>query len=719
MASTAQDQEMQAFYTAAKRSGLLGSDPEIAAWSKAAIRAGIIADAPAAKTSTAPRPSPPARPKAAATPPAPPRTKPAAVPRTFEEASISPFAPTAAQAGVTPRAGGQEPSGVLQWFSSLSNAYNGYLNELARQGKKIPSITADPAAHMRALPQAMQEAFAEGARHFGPEAVNPTHFRTMFNLQPGKAGRAEYNAAAALDYVSSALTDPTNIVMGPVGKGVSKALAPVGKVVGKVAAPVGRIAARATAKVAGTPLGREIASAAADLAPAAKTLTRWTRTLLLSRPSSAIANGIVNPVMQTTDELARHGIPLSTLETKETRTALGALRTYLKTGTATGDVAELLQHSPGILEAPAIAGGQAATKNPAFRLMSWGDQKAKVALYTSLKRGGLSPAEAARRVESAMMSYENIPKVFQEADRHGLLMFGSYMAASTKGFGGQLLTRPDLIARYPRFQQQMFSEFPGSREEFRKLPEFRRRPTTIPIGNGYFIDFARWHQWSDQFAQLQDALKNGLPKPGVPTLQEAGQKTFAGPLVGASVAESRLPKPPEGDLSPGWWRLIKNIFPAAGDTERIVQAVRQLPLSDRKTDEPQPILHAILQAGLGASIVRAELGPEKQRRQRETIGQRRMTAREFVSDLRQRKESGKVRNRFAGTFQGLQNSEEAKREYMDARKYFAAQRDSPLNSRAGHLTDDGREKITDAYLRLMAVTERYKALRRAEQDRAR
>jgi hypothetical protein len=705
-------------------------------------------------------------------------------------AAFSPFAPTEAevQAAAAKSKGAQKAPrsrNPLAMVTYLSNAYNAYLNQLAREGKRLPSVT-DPAAMFSALPPALQRAFEEGARSFGPEAVEPQHLRIKFGAEKGKTGRAEYNTLAVLDYLTSLGTDPTNLVAGPAGKLAGKAASPITRRVGtaleggKAQAAVMRAqraretaetafqsakanatnpAGRATLRKLGKEVGQaraaeqaaiqaaeglaqssraaKVGVGAAKTKPvvatlkveqgaaailrrdAAKLEDAWFKLVggqkgaLMSRPSSLLADTIGNAAAAE-GELARHGVPLAklALHGKGAKAELDAFRA----GNLVGDVAELETHAPGVLGTfVQQTMGAPKSKNPLLEARSYADQMMKIALYKELKKR-LGPEEAAKRVKIALFDYSDRPALLQLADKYGAWIFTGFPVAATKSFVDTLVTRPDLIARYPRLQEQLMREFPGSDTAYDKLPSYQRGPFTFPTGENTFADLSRYHPYGMALG-LMDAGKRAATQgfaPAPPDSREVAEQGVIGPTHRAlrkavSGAKSGAPR------SEQMWDYIREEVmgrvPAVRDIARLRDAWMGAGTSDWKTAEPQSRGSAVAQALLGISTVKGETEPEKLTRQDAKINARGATADNIAAKLEAGLLAGTVKNPYKKEAARIANFDEAKREFRAADRYLQSMILSPKNiDEKGKVLTGGFNRIRDAVLRLKALEDRLNVL---------
>lgn len=677
--------------------------------------------------------------------------------------------------------------GPLDYAGSLGNAYNAYLNELAEQGKNVPSLIDDPIGALRATPGALGAALSEGRAHFGPEAVAPRHLRTMLGMKEGETGRGAYNAVAVLDYLTSLGTDPTNIVAGPVMKGIGKAVeattipARLGRVAeGAKAQAAAQAAARAQAtaktayasakaKGAGRETLRGLAgelaqakaarkaadeaaaqlaegsraaalgvagaktkpatlavgaeqSAAAHLKQEGTKLTKARRAVvghikgaLLSNLGTAATN-VGGLAVMAEHALREAGVPIATFLGR-TKGSRAALATWRKTKQETGDLAELLQHAPGILETPAILGQKAGqvTKNPILKAQQHADELAKLNLFSALKPT-LGAEEAAKRVKTLLFDYSDVPAIVKVLDRDGRALFGSFSYAAGRAMLDAVVRRPDLIARYPRLQQQLLQEFPGSEEAFKKLKPYQRENLPVPTGGESFVDVSRYHPLS-QFTDIGKAIKGTIgvdPGEGPPGPMAVVERTALGPTARAlQKVEWQKGAPPAEKARALVSELVQSHFPQYRDLLRWRAALEGTARSDRRTAAPQTVGEAALQS-VGATSARGEVEPERRRRLGGEITARARAARPLIAALDQALSSGALKNPFAGEAAKKENFDDARRAFMDSRTHLRMMLTSPRNITAeGKITPNGRARIRDAYLRTLALRE---AVRRTRRD---
>ena len=687
-------------------------------------------------------------------------------------------------------AGVMGPKADLQWVSSLSNAYAAFLNEIARQSKTYPpeQRALNPAVTYAALKAALSEA----RRAFGPEAVNPEHFRILYNAKKGTTDRATYNMLAALDYVSSIATDPTNLVAGPVMKGVGKALSPVTRPVAGAAgqlvtggkAEVALQNATARAEYLGKQLGftpggssqwqkraaeygqaRQAERRASAAVQGQRGLgklgakvssqgpVRWTATAerhaknqlaqeaahwlksveagvslqkgaILTRPSSLVADSLGN-LGAAEVELTRQGVSKRLFLGAGPR-ALAEARAFAK-GQAVGDAAELIQHAPEVLgtltqQVQAGATGtlsKALAANPLLKGRTDLDRAMKIALFAALKPK-LGAAAAAQRVRAALFDYSDRPALMQLADRWGLWIFNGFPLAATKNFVETITKRPDLVARYPRLQQQLLNEFPGSREAYEQLPGYRRGPFTYPIGPDEsgaqrFIDMGRVSPWSFpmglavQAGQLlrgeerqpptsQDITSRGVFSPATRALDRAGKARGASPEEKRGIIVKEL---------------IFNTVPALRDLLRLRDAWAGRAGADYKFARPKEWAEAAWEAGAGISTVRGETRGEQAVREAPALNQRAPVTVAYFRQVDAALKSGRLTNPYAARFQARQNVDELKRDLGDAKRRFREMLLSPDHVENGKLTPRGASRIKESYLRFMALAERYVAVTKA------
>jgi hypothetical protein len=181
-----------------------------------------------------------ARRGAPATPTAAPRAAPAAAPTE---------APSLGQ-----RAMGALGTG-LQILGKPADAVNAALATYAREGRqnlerqkairreehRQPTLAEEAGSYLPTIGHSLAAGYhaLTDVEHSTP----PTAFREGFGIEKGKTPRAAYNAVSVLDYLFGAATDPSNVVGGPVMKGV-------GKVVGPVLKPAVTLAGRAKVALA-------------------------------------------------------------------------------------------------------------------------------------------------------------------------------------------------------------------------------------------------------------------------------------------------------------------------------------------------------------------------------------------------------------------------------------------------------------------------------------
>lgn len=680
-------------------------------------------------------------------------------------------AAAAASRGAKPK----KQYGVLDHLGSLNNSYNTWLKQMVREGRRIPSIAQDPAGHFAALPGALQRAFTEARAKFGPEAVEPTHFRDMAGAQKGKTGRAVYNTLAVLDYASSWGTDPTNLVGGAAAKVVGKGIQATGlpkvaqaftegtkaqvavqratrareaaetsyfaaKAGGAGKATLGELGrkvtqARATernaiqfaeraaqgGRVAGVGVGvtkskpvaalvgKELDYQAAARQSKVKAVQSWLKGVghikgaLLSNPGTFSSNALGSVVMAET-ELQKAGVGLASFLGKS-KQAKAQLDIYKKTGNATGDVAELMAHAPGILDTSAAVGAAGRSRNPVLNAQQDIDALAKVNLFAALKPK-LGAAEAAKRVKIGLFDYSDTPALIRAADQYGLVLFGSFGTAAGRAFLDTLVKRPDLIARYPRLQKQLLQEFPGSEAEFEKLKDYQRSPLVLPTGKDTFVNLTRYHPLGQFFAE--SPMGTGRP----PEPMDIVGGTAAGPTLRAAEKAAREKGAPAEDQ----WRTfvreaITGHFPAVRDYMRWRAALEGTALSDRRTDEPQTARKAALQTA-GAPLIRAGLNADLRDKFSEPTGKRADAVRAFIGSLDSQLASGRLKNPYRGEASKIRNADEAQRAAKDAELYFKTMQMSPKNTTAaGQITDGGRGKIQRAYLRWRMLQNRWAQLR--------
>jgi len=702
----------------------------------------------------------------------------------------SPFVPTdtevqaaADKVKASPKVKSRNPLATVTY---LSNSYNQWLNQMAKEGGRIPSVTQDPAAHFAAMPAALQRAFTEARQSFGPDAVEPQHFRTMFGAEKGKTGRAAYNTLAVLDYVSSAVTDPTGLVVGPAMKGVKVLASPVTRRLGtaveggkaqaalmkaqhlreqaetafqaaktNATAPAGRetlkklgkkvgqaraaeqAALQAVEGMAQTSRAAKLGVGAAKTAPAkvaikteqaaaahlrqeATKLTEgWLKLVglqkgfWLSRPST-IASNTVGNVAAAESELTRHGIPLAklALHGKGAKAEVDAFRA----GNLVGDAAELETHAPGVLGTLVQQTmGAKKSANPLLEAQSYVDQMMKVSVYKALK-AKLGPEAAAQRVKTALFDYSDRPALLQLADKYGVWVFSGFPVAATKSFVDTLVTRPDLIARYPRLQEQLMREFPGSSEAYDKLPPYQRGPFTFPVGKDTFVDLSRLHPYGMALGMLE-AGKRGVTQglaPSPPDSREISEQGVIGPTTRALRKASSGTKSGAPGSEQVWDYIREEVMgrvPAVKDIARLRDAWIGAGTSDWKTAEPQSKAAATAQALLGISTVKGETEPEKMTRQDAKINARGKTADTIAAKVEAGLKAGTIKNRFKEEAEAIQSFDDARREFKAADRYLNSMILSPKNIDAkGKPLPGGFNRIRDAVLRLKALEDRLNVL---------
>lgn len=786
----APDTELEGLVREAERRGMLKRDPELGALIGEAQRRGMLGHA-----------SPPARPLQAQAAPAAPSLS-APPPRSPYDRPPARIGPPP---GITPR-----KAGGFQWVASLSNAYSGWLNELARQGKQVPQITKDPAGHFAALPGALKKAFLEGARRFGPEAVTPEHLRIAFGAERGKADRTLYNTLAVLDYASAIMTDPTNMAMGPVTKAAGAALKGAAKVTGVTRAGKGLIeggkaeialqnatalAERRAKDLALTPrrssqwqkrailygqaragegaaeavvqgqrgtgkLGAVLANTgkytgkapgvvgrvAGALTPnPVKTLTTLERDArnqlaqesalwlkryeagvsgvkgaILTRPSSVVADTMGN-LGAVEVELTRQGVTKGAFF-GGSKAAMQEARAF-GAGQAVGDAAELHRHAPHVLGTLAQQAQQRATgplsralaDNPLLRTRSDLDRAMKIALFKALKPK-LGAAKAAERVRVALFDYSDRPALLQLADRWGLSIFNGFPLAGTKSFVETLIHRPDLVARYPRLQQQLFQEFPGSWEAYQQLPAWRRHVFTYPAGQDEegaqrFRDFGRVSPWSVPFGLAQAGgrlLRHEEQAP--PTMQDVVGQTVLSSLFRAQEKAAKMTGASPEEKN---WKIVTetllNALPILRDAAKLKDAAAGLTGTDYKLARPKAAEDARLEVMAGIATERGQTRAQKAEAAGPAMQGRAAVAAAYFRQVDADLKSGKLAREYdayARRFRSVNNLDELTRAVNDAKKRFTEMMLSPDNVVGGKLTPDGAQNIRESYLRFRALSAR-------------
>jgi hypothetical protein len=514
----------------------------------------------------------------------------------------------------------------------------------------------------------------------------------------------------------------------------------------KVYTKLGRAAIGASTRAAGN--GNAILDAA-------ERLTGLRKKLWIGNFSTAGANILSN---QMAVELAarREGFSLAAF-TKNLVKSGPEVVTWQKTGRATPTLSRLMQRSRSFVETEAqtaaIAGRKSAKAvaglsgriasvagkrvhvpeaqelaaragNLLVSMHGTPERAYKLALYRTLEPK-VGPERAAELTEKYLFDYSDRGYLLEMLDRYGIWVFNAFPTKATGLLLDTLVHRPDLVARYPRLQEQLLSEAPGAKERYQALPDYRQGPFTVPAGQGRFVDLSRFNPFGQPLKPAQeagDALLTGrLPASVTETLQTPANllgNTALSPefsvgmnrrLYGSEENPIRIaPRgaPLEENLKLRGQDWIYQQLPgfARGLSDWIAASHGEAFRGGRTGEHTTPA-QAFLSGFLGIRPFSGEFSQEKRARTDPLNRPERQSAGVFLGQEMRRFMAPTEPNPYRNHYAGIMDRGALEREALAQRQYIG-------NLLPGPLTGDKQRQITDAAARLQATLTRLRELPR-------
>jgi hypothetical protein len=335
-----------------------------------------------------------------------------------------------------------------------------------------------------------------------------------------------------------------------------------------------------------------------------------------------------------------------------------------------------------------------------------------------------------------LFDYSDRNALSAAADRYGLWIFNAYPVKAAELFVDTMINHPQLLARYPRLRDQLFSENPAAAEAYEKLPDYRKGFLTVPIGKDrqgrqQFVDLNRINAFSQAMnvaKEIKDAVQERrMPK--LPTGKELLGHTIVGPLVGAAVNQSPFGDPFRGlarplvhpgapaDVQTAQLRheMLQSALPLVRSINRQRAANAGLATSEGKFSMPQKPWEAFAQGFLGIATATIEGDEARLKRLEPDVKRRARAGEAFLKQVTADYAQRRVQNPYEAKEAQETDLKALQARLKHAQGYLRQQLTNPSTiTAAGVVTDAGKGRITKSYLHVLAIGSRLEQLAREQ-----